>query len=558
MKKSFFRVLYLLLAAVLLFSAGTEFFVTAKAEAEPRIIQLVTGAHGSACLREDGMVSVDGSVYVSTGGNPNTYRGQETTIQKWGSLQKIAVSIGSFYGLTRTGELRTDNEEMQQKIGDWKDITDFAVYADSDYCVKDKKGYSSRRYGELVAAVDKDGKVRLAASEEYIHGDHPAPKMDVSKWTDIRSVAVGADHVVGLKSDGTVVFTGSNANGQGKVSGWKNIVAVRAGAYRTVGICKDGTVKVAGRFPKTDKWTEDAKYREIEKWENVIDAAVSQGDVYGLCSDGSVLGMNWKQRDCDSYNAIRENWKQMEMLSAGDCGIIGLRSDGIVMYYGGDVGYEFTPCNLYANFPWPHWNFTEEDGSYICTYCEMAAQPGAGDPTDCLHFWQEDIPFSSERDAYYAYPCNYVCGKCGQILMPKYMDLTNLPILADSDSGKGKDVASVRCEREYNGEVYNAFRFWVMRREGYCDTEWVELALDGEYETLSFVTHVTDNTGENARITYKFYADGHALSSCVPENNYGYGIISVKGVSKLKISCTNASSTEGWGLVEGRLYKNFE
>jgi alpha-tubulin suppressor-like RCC1 family protein len=43
---------------------------------------------------------------------------------------------------------------------------------------------------------------------------------NVSSWTGIVQVAVGYDHTVGLKTDGTVVAVGKNSSGQCTVGGW--------------------------------------------------------------------------------------------------------------------------------------------------------------------------------------------------------------------------------------------------------------------------------------------------------------------------------------------------
>ena len=46
---------------------------------------------------------------------------------------------------------------------------------------------------------------------------------DVSGWTDIVAIDVGASTTIGLKSDGTVVAVGYNEHGQCNVSGWEDI-----------------------------------------------------------------------------------------------------------------------------------------------------------------------------------------------------------------------------------------------------------------------------------------------------------------------------------------------
>jgi hypothetical protein len=59
-------------------------------------------------------------------------------------------------------------------------------------------------------------------------------------------VAVGDAHVVGLKSDGTVVAVGNNSDGQCNVMGWKDITEADADYLHTVGLKWDGSVVALG------------------------------------------------------------------------------------------------------------------------------------------------------------------------------------------------------------------------------------------------------------------------------------------------------------------------
>ena len=65
---------------------------------------------------------------------------------------------------------------------------------------------------------------------------------------------------MGLKSDGTVVATGYNQEGQCEVSGWKDMIAISAGG-NTFGLKKDGTVVVAGE----NVW----KQYDVLEWTNI-------------------------------------------------------------------------------------------------------------------------------------------------------------------------------------------------------------------------------------------------------------------------------------------------
>ena len=84
---------------------------------------------------------------------------------------------------------------------------------------------------------------------------------NVDSWTDIVAVAARSNHTVGLRSDGTVVATGSNEYGQCDVNSWTNIVAVAAGYYQTAGLRSDGTVVATG----------DNEYGQcnVSDWKNI-------------------------------------------------------------------------------------------------------------------------------------------------------------------------------------------------------------------------------------------------------------------------------------------------
>ena len=54
-------------------------------------------------------------------------------------------------------------------------------------------------------------------------GNNDDGQCDISDWQDITAVAARCDHIIGLKSDGTVVAVGRNEFGQCDVSAWIDI-----------------------------------------------------------------------------------------------------------------------------------------------------------------------------------------------------------------------------------------------------------------------------------------------------------------------------------------------
>ena len=68
----------------------------------------------------------------------------------------------------------------------------------------------------------------------------------IKELVDIRAIDAGINHLVALKSDGTVVALGNNSMGQCNVEAWKNIVRVEAFGNTTVGYASDGRVYYTG------------------------------------------------------------------------------------------------------------------------------------------------------------------------------------------------------------------------------------------------------------------------------------------------------------------------
>ena len=61
--------------------------------------------------------------------------------------------------------------------------------------------------------IKKDGTVVFT-------GENTFGKLNISDWTDITQVSVNGNHTVGLKSDGTVIAVGDNSDGECDVSEW--------------------------------------------------------------------------------------------------------------------------------------------------------------------------------------------------------------------------------------------------------------------------------------------------------------------------------------------------
>lgn len=98
-------------------------------------------------------------------------------------------------------------------------------------------------YAEDLLATDEFAKAAILFGRAGDYKD--AAERSRALWDRVaerKTIAVGLNHNVGLKSDGTVVGAGDNNYCQLNISAWTDIVAIAAGLQDTIGLKSDGTV----------------------------------------------------------------------------------------------------------------------------------------------------------------------------------------------------------------------------------------------------------------------------------------------------------------------------
>ena len=181
------------------------------------------------------------------------------------------------------------------------------------------------KYNYALELENKGEKAKAAIMFYNASGYKDAKQKSFALWDECivrETVAAGDGHIAAVKSDGTVVATGNNRNGQCNVETWTDIVAVLAEDYTTIGLKADGTVVVAGSMGSVS-------------WTDIV--AISRGyeHTVGLKADGTVVaGGDDGDGQCDV-----EDWTDIIAISAGFTHTVGLKSDGTVVatgdnYYG--------------------------------------------------------------------------------------------------------------------------------------------------------------------------------------------------------------------------------
>ena len=156
-------------------------------------------------------------------------------------------------------------------------------------------------------------------------GDNFFGQCNIGGWTDIVQVAAGAVHTVGVKADDTVVAVGTDSFGQLNVGSWTDITQVVAGDHNTVGLMSNGTVVALGYnyYGQCD----------VGGWKNIIQVAVSLYHTVGLKKDGTVVAVgdnSYGQCDVDGWTDITE-------VAAGGGHTVGLKKDGTVVAVGAET-----------------------------------------------------------------------------------------------------------------------------------------------------------------------------------------------------------------------------
>ena len=191
-----------------------------------------------------------------------------------------------------------------------------------------------RKMGRFVA-FPEENKVWLVAGSAYTvglksdgtvvaTGRNEDGQCDVSDWNNIVVISARYKHTVGLKADGTVVTTGNNKDGQCDVSGWSDIVAVAAGYNHTVGLKADKTVVATG-YNKDGQCDVD-----VSDWSDIVAIAAGNNHTVGLKADGTVVATG----DNDYGQCNVTDWSDVVAVAAGWDYTVGLKTDGTVVTTG--------------------------------------------------------------------------------------------------------------------------------------------------------------------------------------------------------------------------------
>jgi|GEM_PF-822033 len=147
---------------------------------------------------------------------------------------------------------------------------------------------------------------------------------EVGDWTSIVQLVAGERHTIGLRADGTVIAAGGNDEGECDVGDWTDIVQVDCGRYHTVGLRSDGTLVATGR--------NTSGQCDVDGWTGIVRVAAGFYHTLGLRADGTVAAVG---NTVDGRLEVGD-WTDIVQVGAGGHHTLGLESDGTVLAVGRD------------------------------------------------------------------------------------------------------------------------------------------------------------------------------------------------------------------------------
>ena len=253
------------------------------------------------CVKQDGTVCAYGK---------NTHG--ECDVADWKNIVSVAAGWPFTVGVKADGTtMYAGDYRLASTVRSWKNIQSVKALRTN--------------VRPLVVGLHEDGSV--SATHEYVsfyrNGRTSEEKRTdtqdaVKSWHDIAAIACGGHHVLGLKSDGTVLATGKNDEFQCTLYMWENMIAVEGGMYHSVGLKSNGTVVVQG--------SNHSGECEVDNWKNIVDIAAGPGITVGLRADGTILMAG----NTKNYFWAR-HWENIASITiGGDSVLYGIKADGTI------------------------------------------------------------------------------------------------------------------------------------------------------------------------------------------------------------------------------------
>lgn len=198
-------------------------------------------------------ISANGSNAIGLKSDGTVVSNSGLDVSDWKKITYVAAGTNHAAGVTSDGKVECTGSTVGCDVGSWSNVE--SVYAGSD----------------ITAAITSDHQV--LACGRYADA--------LNGLTDVRSVSIGSQQILVLKNDGTVTSIGT-AGSAVDVSSWSGMDAICAAGNAAVGLTSNGTVKYAG----SDEDIKDI----VENWTNIRCIGANDKTILAVDKSGAFKG----------------------------------------------------------------------------------------------------------------------------------------------------------------------------------------------------------------------------------------------------------------------------
>ncbi len=160
-----------------------------------------------------------------------------------------------------------------------------------------------------VVEIDTDGSTLLALKKNGTVISTSSLPSEVSKWKNIKDIAISSTHYVGVKDSGEVVCSGSDT--ACKVDDWNNITKVYAGDDYTIAIDTSGRIQVSGNLSIKDT---------LEGLSGIKNVSIGDSEIAVLFTSGKVNTYSLTGGTSTNTTA----WSNISQVAVGKDYVVGL------------------------------------------------------------------------------------------------------------------------------------------------------------------------------------------------------------------------------------------
>ena len=286
----------------------------------------------------------------------HTLDGEEAEVSFMGLQEILSLGKLAYFRLTIQGESGAQSAEFNLLlVGSDGNLNPPPLRPTSFPLSAPERGKPMISSGNnFTIGLKTDGTVIGTGSASYAYEG-------VSTWSDIVAISAGETFSLGLKADGTVVATEGDGNGYGQcnVSGWTDIVAIAAGYRHSVGLKSDGTVVAVGSNGYGQCST-------AAGWTNIV--SIDAGDWYTLAVrlDGTAANTGG---DNHSITAL-DGWSDLVSIHCSHDTSYGLTAQGEVLSTRGN--FDLTGIVQVSSFYYGTYAMLDQNGKVYGSHSEVA------------------------------------------------------------------------------------------------------------------------------------------------------------------------------------------